>query len=122
MSYLEILWLVMLVIVPFLFVFLTSDGAGFFVGIIFVALIGGISHAISVANNEFKITHQHELTITYSSLDDNSLNIIDDEYKHYNISDYSTIQKYKNGRKFYKTYYYKKCFGPDELKMDLVMK
>jgi len=122
MLYLEIIWWVLLVIITMGMLIIAQDVAAFLCGGIMMIGVGGISNVISSANNEFKITHQHELTVTYSSLDDKSLNIIDDEYRHYIISDYATIQKYKNGRKFYKTYYYKKCFGVDETKMDLVIK
>jgi hypothetical protein len=122
MSYLEIIWWVLLVVIPITMLILTEDGGAFFCGLFFMIVIGGVSNIISSVNNEYKITHQHELTINYISLNDSSLNIIDDEYRHYIISDYKTIQKYKNGRKFYKTYYYKKCFGLDEEIMELVVK
>jgi hypothetical protein len=121
MTYTEIIFIILLVILPILIAISTNSVEVFLSAVITILCIGGLIYIISSLNNDFKITSKFEIHPTYIKLDDEKLNVITDEYKHFKFTEYADILKYKNGCKFYKVYSYKQCVGFDEEKMELII-
>jgi hypothetical protein len=123
MTIYEIIWWVMFIILPILLVITTDDLFGLVVGTFMMGVIGAGIYMIVSGLTEWKVTSQFETTLIYLILDNDKLNIITDEYYHISYKDYESINKWKNGGKFYKVYSYKDCkFGPNENKYEVIIK
>ncbi len=85
-------------------------------------VVGGLCLVLTL-NRDYKQTAQVETIPIVTKLSDNGLDIILDDYQHFHWVDYGLISKWKNGGKFYKTYYFDKHqFGPDNDKFELIIK
>ncbi len=86
-------------------------------------VFGMITTTVRTVEHEYKQTAQFETTPIMVKLTDGGLDIVLDDYQHFHWVDYGLISKWKNGGKFYKTYFYEKEeFGPDNSKFELIIK
>ena len=129
MTWIEITFWVIAILMPTFFVVLaiiTDESDIIALGLMLLGLylvVGGFIGVVNSDYAEMKITSQFETTPVHVNLSSTGLNVITDEYEHYNFTDYSDVDKWKNGGKFYKTYYYGKCnFGMDRSKFELIIK
>lgn len=130
MTWYELIWIIMIPVI-LIGTFVVSAIADRFgdpdgelaIFLCMVWLIGGLIVATIRSDIEYKQTAQFETVPIYAKLSDSGLDIILDDHRHFHWTDYGLISQWKNGGKFYKTYYYnKENFGIDSSKFELIVK
>lgn len=133
MTWAELIWLLSIPCIFFasiiIGILIKEEGGaivgGVMTGLVFIfgALFAGLNNTTDDTNKTTFITSEFETQPAYLNLSNSGLDVITDEYDHYTFKSYEDINRWKNGGKFYKRYYFiKNNFGPDSNKFELLIK